>query len=116
MAEKKFTVSGEQRDDIDGQMLEIKHQLRLKGGCPIDPELVKVTLQKIVEGKFGIKENILSQGQTILIDACDGTETLADAKDVFPVQGVPVIAMTVILSASCLFFIILVLIDFNNLI
>ncbi|OGI83917.1 hypothetical protein A2997_01900 [Candidatus Nomurabacteria bacterium RIFCSPLOWO2_01_FULL_36_10b] len=84
MAEKKFTVSGEQRDDIDGQMLEIKHQLRLKGGCPIDPELVKVTLQKIVEGKFGIKENILSQGQTILIDACDGTETLADAKDVFP--------------------------------
>jgi len=51
MAEK-FIVTGNQRDDIDGQMLDIKRQLRLKNGSPLNPELVKSALQSIVEGVF----------------------------------------------------------------
>lgn len=86
----KFNVTGEQRDDIDGQMIEIKRQLRQKGGSPIHPENVALALQDIIEGKFNNKrkENqilrLLSKGQSIIIDACDGTETLANARDVFP--------------------------------
>ncbi len=52
MAKEKFVVTGEQRDDIDGQMMDVKRQLRLKKGSPLDPELVKIALQNIVEGKF----------------------------------------------------------------
>lgn len=95
MAEKKFRVTGEQRDDIDGQMIEIKRQLRIKSGCPIDPELVKIALQKIVEGRFReskIKETteakpsitrLISGGETIMIEALDGTEYISDAKKTF---------------------------------
>jgi len=85
----KFNVTGEQRDDIDGQMLEIKRQLRLKSGCPIDPELVKISLQDIVEGKFNHKTvsnailRLISGGKSIIIDDCDGSETIANAKDIF---------------------------------
>lgn len=84
----KFTVTGEQHFGIDGQMLEIKRQLRLKSGSPIDPELVALALQDIVEGKFGKKKansilRLLSKGESLLIDAVNGKETLAQAKDVF---------------------------------
>lgn len=85
----KFNVTGEQRDDIDGQMLEIKRQLRLKRGCPIDPELVKLALQDIVEGKFNHKTvndailRLISGGKSIMIDDCDGSGTIANAKDTF---------------------------------
>jgi len=87
----KFTVSGELHFGIDGQMLEIKRQLRLKGGSPIDPELVQLALQEVVEGRFhGIKEKesvpilkLLSNGQTLILEALDGTATLAQAKETF---------------------------------
>lgn len=86
----KFTVTGEQDLGIDKQMTEIKRQIRQKGGSPIDPALVELALQDIIEGKFkrkGIENNIIlklvSKGQSLIIDSCDGKETLADAKDLF---------------------------------
>jgi hypothetical protein len=86
----KFNVTGEQHFGLTGQMLEIQRQIRLKSGSPIDPELVALALQDIIEGRFAHfskKENLitllLSKGESILIDACDGKEILADAKDVF---------------------------------
>jgi len=87
----KFNVTGEQHFGLTGQMLEIQRQIRLKSGSPIDPELVALALQDIVEGRFAHnvskKENsitlLLSKGESIIIDACEGKETLADAKDVF---------------------------------
>ena len=86
----KFDVTGEQHFGLTGQMLEIQRQIRLKSGSPIDPELVALALQDIVEGRFthiSKKENsitrLLSKGECIIIDACDGKEILADAKDVF---------------------------------
>ncbi len=85
----KFNVTGDQHFGTTGQVLEIQRQIRLKGGSPIDPELVALALQDIIEGKFNRskKENailkLLSKGESIIIDACDGTETLATAKETF---------------------------------
>lgn len=86
----KFTVTGDQHFGITGQMLEIQRQIRLKGGSPLDPELVALALQDIIEGKFtrtSKKDDsilrLISKGETIIIDACDGSETLANANDVF---------------------------------
>lgn len=86
----KFTVTGDQHFGITGQMLEIQRQIRLKGGSPIDPELIALALQDIIEGKFkkaGKYENpilkLLSKGESVIIDACDGIETLANANETF---------------------------------
>ena len=95
MAKEKFNVTGEQRDDIDGQMIEIKKQLRLKSGSPIDPELVKITLQDIVEGKF--KEQVvknkaienpsilrlISEDGVLTLKDSDGSRLIYNAKDTF---------------------------------
>jgi hypothetical protein len=45
-------VAGELYYDLDGQLLEIKRQLRQKGGYPFDPMKLKGFLQKAIEGKF----------------------------------------------------------------
>ena len=76
----KFNVTGDQHFGITGQMLEIQRQIRLKGGSPIDPELVTLALQDIIEGRFNNsstkKEDailkLLSKGESVIIDACDG--------------------------------------------
>lgn len=47
-------VTGEQYRNLDGQILEIKRQLRQREGYPFDPELLKDHLQLAVEGKFGM--------------------------------------------------------------
>lgn len=97
MAEK-FNVTGEQRDDIDGQMMEIKRQLRLKNGSPIDPELVKTALQNIVEGKFVVRENenvstkppilvLIFGGEKLSIKALDGKRFIYNSKETFAYVG-----------------------------
>ena len=88
MAENKFTVSGEQHFGIDGQMLEIKSQLRRKGGSPINPILVQRALQDIIEGRFSTKAQgnkilKLFSEESMVIEPCDGTEILLEAKEVF---------------------------------
>ena len=88
----KYNVTGDQHFGITGRVLEIQRQIRLKGGSPIDPELVALALQDIIEGKFHHTQafkadnailRLISKGETIVIDACDGSETLVSAKDVF---------------------------------
>lgn len=46
-------VAGEMYYGLDGQLHEIKRQLRQPGGYPHDPELLKAALQNAIEGKFG---------------------------------------------------------------
>lgn len=53
---KKYFVSGDQHYGITGQVLEIQRQMRMRGGSPLDPEKVRIALQKIIEP--GYKEGI----------------------------------------------------------
>ena len=45
-------VAGETYFDIDGQLHEIKRQLRQPNGYPFDPQLLQRMLQAAIEGKF----------------------------------------------------------------
>ncbi len=45
-------VTGDQYYDLDGQLAEIKRQLRQQGGYPYDPEKLKKCLQDAIEGRF----------------------------------------------------------------
>lgn len=45
-------VTGDQYRELDGQLLEVKRQLRQKEGYPFDPERLKCALQAIIEGRF----------------------------------------------------------------
>lgn len=51
-------VAGEQYYDIDGQLGEIKRQLRQKGGYPFDSEMLQMHLQAAIEGRWSV-ENLL---------------------------------------------------------
>jgi|GEM_PF-2769296 len=55
MAKQKFLVTGDQHVSIDKKMLDIKRQLYLKNGSPLNPDLVIKALQAINEGTFGPK-------------------------------------------------------------
>lgn len=46
-------VAGEQYYELDGQLLEIKRQLRQSSGYPFNPYQLKLHLQDAIEGKFG---------------------------------------------------------------
>ena len=88
MAKGKFLVTGEDYYVIDGIIFDIKRQLRTKSRSPLDPQKVISALQRIDEGKFDkfAENNILkslSRGESLVLDALDGIETLANAKDVF---------------------------------
>ncbi len=84
-------VAGELYESITGQLFEIGRQLRQSNGYPYDPEKLKKHLQDGIEGKFSAQETqkkneflkLLSGGESLVLDAVDGTETLAKAKDVF---------------------------------
>lgn len=45
-------VAGEQYYHIDGQLAEIKRQLRQPAGYPFDPNQLQQALQLVIEGKF----------------------------------------------------------------
>lgn len=45
-------VTGDQYKDLDGQLFELKRQLRQPGGYPHDPALLKDGLQTLIEGRF----------------------------------------------------------------
>jgi hypothetical protein len=89
---KKYIVDGDTYRSIDRKVREIFRQLDLKTGTPLDPEQVDLALQDIVEGKFNKKGSatnestilrLISGGKSIMIDACDGSETITNAKDTF---------------------------------
>lgn len=52
-------VTGEQYRELDGQLHEIKRQLRQKKGYPYDPEHLKLALQAAIDGRFGAPTNSL---------------------------------------------------------
>ena len=58
-------VTGEMYEEIDGQLHEIKRQLRQKSGYPYNPEELKKALQAAVEGKFGIKKTEFPVWKTV---------------------------------------------------
>lgn len=70
-------VAGDQYYDIDGQLTEIKRQLRQKSGYPFDASLLKDSLQKVVEGKFGDMKppSLFSLIATTNLDAVPGKLT-----------------------------------------
>ncbi len=52
----KTIVAGDMYQQLDGQLFEIKRQLRQPDGYPFDPQLLKLGLQQIIEGKFNVQE------------------------------------------------------------
>lgn len=70
-------VAGEQYHELDGQLLEIKRQLRQSAGYPYDPAQLKVALQNAIEGKFGEiqKQSLLSVVATTQLGAVAGKST-----------------------------------------
>ncbi|GEM_PF-2025190 len=46
-------VTGDQYFELDGQLTEIKRQLRQQSGYPFDPEALRRHLQSAIEGRFG---------------------------------------------------------------
>ena len=86
----KFNVTGEHYFSIDGQMLEIKRQLRSKSGSPLNPEFVILALQDIVEGKFNYERQapetpsitrLIESG--VMIEKCDGKAFIGKADKTF---------------------------------
>ena len=45
-------VEGDMYRELDGQLHEIKSQLRQPSGYPFDPDLLRANLQHIIEGRF----------------------------------------------------------------
>ena len=87
---EKFNVNGEQYFNIDGKILEIKRQIRQKGGSSLNPKLVELALQDIIEGRFNKKVEsnpsilkLISGGEKITIKALNGKEFIYDSNDVF---------------------------------
>ncbi|MEI7451795.1 MAG: hypothetical protein WCK37_01175 [Candidatus Falkowbacteria bacterium] len=89
---QKFNVTGDQHFGLTGQMLEIQRQIRLNGGSPINPELVKIALQNIIEGKFNTSESPIKNyilrplilDETMLIEDIVNSEvSIAKAKATF---------------------------------
>lgn len=65
-------VEGEQYYGLDGQLLEIKRQLRQENGYPFNPEDLKRHLQEAIEGRF--KKRWREEDKTIYFEVTsDGT-------------------------------------------
>lgn len=83
MAEK---VTGDQYYEIDGQLAEIKRQLRQSRGYPFNPENLKEHLQSAIEGNFSRrtlsfppKTKFLKRvfcDRVFTVDSCDGSKTV----------------------------------------
>lgn len=85
---KKFIVDGDQHYSLTGQLWEIQRQLRLKDGSPLDPELVKIALQNIIDHQFGDPVltkpdclKLISGSEKIIIEASNGKEVIGRSKD-----------------------------------
>ncbi len=67
-------VAGEMYYELDGQLLEIKRQLRQTNGYPFDPLQLKAHLQAAIEGRFtavtgNFKYDKRKEGWTLLENA-----------------------------------------------
>ena len=77
MAEKRFSVTGDQYRVCHRRMREICRQLDQDGGSPLDPELVANELQKIIESKSIVDGKIVG---TFTI-TCEGSHTASELKE-----------------------------------
>lgn len=62
-------VTGEEYYDLDGQLGEIKRQIRQKDGYPFDPAELKKALQAVIEGRFTAIVSAASNFFTPILDA-----------------------------------------------
>ena len=67
-------VAGDLYYDLDGQLLELKRQLRQPNGYPFDPFQLKAYLQDAIEGRFSavtgnFKRDMRKEGWTLLENA-----------------------------------------------
>ena len=72
--------------EVDGQLWEIKRQLRQKGGYPFNINLLRLHLQAAIEGCFIQAETAKFSkviSPPLIIDPTDGSQGLADAADLF---------------------------------
>ena len=83
-------VEGELYESLKRQLSELGRQLRQEDGYSFDPVMLQNYLQNAIDGKFHIVDvvgktftRLISRGEVITIDACDGSEILADADDIF---------------------------------
>ena len=60
-------VAGDQYMGLDGQLHEIKRQMRQSGGYPFDPEKLKELLQRAVEGRFDDNQRWHEEGDVIYL-------------------------------------------------
>ncbi len=65
------SVAGDLYYDLDGQLSEIKRQMRQVNGYPFDPTQLKAHLQAAIEGRFGLvsgtfKRDMHKDGWTLL--------------------------------------------------
>ncbi len=85
----KYNVSDGDFQTIASLKFEIERKLRAKHGSSLDPALVISAFEDILAGRFAVlKEEpqmlfLVSGGESLIVDACDGTEKLIDATDVF---------------------------------
>ena len=70
-------VTGDQYFDLDGQLNEIKRQLRQPGGYPYTPDQLSQHLQAAIEGRFTVPKK-LSHGLFKFDKRTDGWELLED--------------------------------------
>ena len=86
-------VAGDLYFDLDGQLAEIKRQLRQQNGYSFDPKLLKSHLQNAIEGRFTsatgtFKRDMRKEGWTLLENvpqsinsAIDGVSFLKSGED-----------------------------------
>ncbi len=68
-------VAGEQYYDLDGQLAEIKRQIRQSAGYPYDPLKLKTALQNVIEGRFGESNPLFSLATTTKLGPITGKST-----------------------------------------
>jgi hypothetical protein len=59
-------VTGEQYFELDGQLSEIKRQLRQPSGYPFDPEMLKWHLQAAIEGRYALENFFRETGELVI--------------------------------------------------
>lgn len=74
-------VAGEMYYELDGQLGEIKRQLRQPNGYPFNPEQLKIALQNAIEGKFPELPIVEPQKQSLFsVIATTNLGTLGEKK------------------------------------
>ena len=77
-------VAGEVYYDLDGQLAEIKRQLRQQNGYPFDPVALKHYLQDAIEGRFSLGDFFRETGELTIDIPALPRPTIAKLQAKFP--------------------------------